>query len=354
MQIQPQKNLNKQNILELRKQDINRPNSSLIVYVGDNQDTYAEIEKLATYVGCKVQFGDREISVGNYAVIFTEAGEGYINMDISPFVSALGINFSQKRLHVRLDKQYLIEVLIAAGFPRKAKLFLVSSVSGGVGASTICAALGIALPAEVALVQLATAGSSVHLLIGTEEAPGLFWHNIPTGPLLPQRFYAGLPKIQHLGVLSHKMQADLPAETEVITAIRALSQSVDFLIVDMSAAMFRTDTKLYQLLEQQLFRFIDQWIIVGKPGLSGAVAGLSLLAKKPNSIVSPQMMITLEANYAEKQQLIEILELSQVFTVGRDKRLEVDIEHGITIVQTAKRIHRGMRIVAQYLLANCK
>lgn len=123
------------------------------------------------------------------------------------------------------EEAELVEDLRRAGVPaRRGELRVVVGCSGGVGASTVAAAVAAASPEPAVLVDADVGSRGLELALGLEEQPGLRWSALvgTSGDVAPEALRDALPRWGATGVLGND-GVDVPDDAleRVLDAARA-------------------------------------------------------------------------------------------------------------------------------------
>jgi secretion/DNA translocation related CpaE-like protein len=147
-------------------------------------------------------------------------------------------------LELPADAELLLRALGAAACVPRARLVAVLGARGGVGASTLAAALAraaVRAGACTALVDLDASGGGLDVLLGAEHEPGLRWADLRAerAGFPPQALSLALPSWCGVRVLSGDVRgASAVAELVVDDAVRALAGAHDLLVLDVPRAVW--------------------------------------------------------------------------------------------------------------------
>ncbi len=115
---------------------------------------------------------------------------------------------------------------------------LLVGASGGVGASTLAVATGLAGCAaglRAVLVDLQPGGPGLDVVLGVEHRPGLRWSDLAgvSGPVDGEGLLARLPAYEALPVLAHDRERPFAPEAgQVCDVLTGLRSTVDLLVLD--------------------------------------------------------------------------------------------------------------------------
>lgn len=143
----------------------------------------------------------------------------------------------------------LAELLVATGAPRSAgQTVAVVSASGGLGVSTIAAALaleGAKHDQRAALVDLAPHSGGIDLLLGAESLPGARWSDLGNASGQLGDLTDTLLKTHGVGVLAQcRQRPGAPTASAKQAVLASLARSHDIIVIDTAGEKVSADVTL--------------------------------------------------------------------------------------------------------------
>ena len=124
---------------------------------------------------------------------------------------------------------------------RRGTLLVVVGASGGVGASTLAAAIAVraaAADVPVTLVDGCPLGGGLDVVLGAEQEGGIRWNDLNrlVGSADGRALLARLPAAEGVRVLSFARDGSQPAPEVAQAVVSALLDECDLVVVDASSA----------------------------------------------------------------------------------------------------------------------
>ncbi|UNX55245.1 hypothetical protein MF406_02900 [Georgenia sp. TF02-10] len=206
----------------------------------DQPDVQAQVRRLTDLAGLDLMVVAAGRGGPPAAVVLDDDGtELHLRVDPDRTTPLPGTGPVPATVRLPRDAGALLDVLVAAGTPYRARTVGVLGAHGGAGASVLAAGLAraaVAAGAATALVDLDPAGGGLDVLLGLEHDPGQRWGDLQAerGALLPERLALALPTWQLVRVLSGDRRGGVtPTGLVVRSAVRALGQGHDVVVLDL-------------------------------------------------------------------------------------------------------------------------
>ena len=224
------------------------------------------------------------------------------------------------------EEAALLDVLVTAATPHRARTVGVVGAHGGAGASVLAAVLAracVATGAATALVDLDPAGGGLDVLLGLEFDAGRRWADVreERGALLAERLALALPTWHLVRVLSGDRRGGAaPDDLAVRSAVRALGQGHDVVILDLPRQVLAPGTAQ----EAWLGRCSDVVLVSG----GGVRAGAAAIAAAPLALAGCAVHLVVRAPAAEAAEVAEAAGLPLAAVLREERNLGADVERG--------------------------
>ncbi|WP_152232595.1 hypothetical protein [Georgenia ruanii] len=204
---------------------------------GGDAALVAQVRRLAELAGVPLAVaGPDDPAPGSALVLTADGPPGRLSVRADPARTAGPPGGAPSAVVLPAEAEALLDLLVAAASRQRARVVGVLGAHGGAGASVLAAALAravVATGAATALVDLDPAGG-VDVLLGLEHDPGQRWGDLDgEHALLPQRLALALPDWHLVRVLSGDRRGGPPEEAVALSAVRALGQGHDLLVLDL-------------------------------------------------------------------------------------------------------------------------
>ncbi|WP_447924593.1 septum site-determining protein Ssd [Georgenia muralis] len=226
------------------------------------------------------------------------------------------------------DAPVLLDVVVAAGTPHRARTVGVVAAHGGAGASVLAAALARAAVddgAATALADLDPAGGGLDVLLGLEHDPGRRWADLRAerGALLPERLALALPSWHLVRVLSgdHRGGVDL-ADLVARSAVRALGQGHDLVVLDLPRQVLAGGEAARTWLG-----WCGDVVLVAGGGVRGAAAARAGAAALGASGSRGHLVV--RAGAVECEEVADHAGLGRAVRLREQRGLAAGVEHGL-------------------------
>lgn len=310
--------------------------SPKVVLLTTHGETRSQIQKLATLVGVEIIDVPRGSPVGYAPIILEEIPGSYVSLTLSPYLQGPGIPIFPTQIHVVADREQLLEVLVVAAYPFKAKIIGVTGVLGGVGASLFSATLAHLCPGRVGIVDMSQIGAGLEILCAIEDIDGMRWVDVPNQALIPARFAEALPEWNKVKVLSADARGFMPSVHTAMGAVRALGQYCDVVVLDLPVSLLSTWSKDHRggigdgFDGGMPWKWCDQVVVISKPGVRGAAATLSFMKRlEAAGMEDPTLLVRTNSN-SEALSMADMVGAKTAWAYKQVKNLDSSIEHGIS------------------------
>ncbi|PFG39240.1 secretion/DNA translocation related CpaE-like protein [Georgenia soli] len=224
------------------------------------------------------------------------------------------------------DEAALLDVLVTAATPHRARTIGVVGAHGGAGASALAAVLAracVAAGAATALVDLDPAGGGLDVLLGLEFDPGRRWADVleERGALLPERLALALPTWHLVRVLSGDRRGGAGADDLVVrSAVRALGQGHDVVVLDLPRQVLAPGAA------QEVW--LDRCSDVVLVSTGGVRAGAAAIAAAPLQQAGCTVHLVVRSAPAEAGEIAEAAGLPLAAVLREERHLAADVERG--------------------------
>lgn len=196
--------------------------------------------------------------------------------------------------------------------------------AGGVGASTLAAAVGCAAAERghrVALVDLDARGGGIDLLMGLGDEPGWRWPNLADADGFLGDLHGHLPRRGDLAVLSHDRADPVdPSAPAIVAVLRSLERSHDVVLLDLGS---RPGTA-----ELAALRATDGALLVCPGDLRGVAAAAQHVRGVDPHVPLAVVHSKVRPGGVGGDQISRALGLPVLATVPHDRRVATGIERG--------------------------
>lgn len=225
------------------------------------------------------------------------------------------------------EEDRVLDVLVTAGTPYRARTVGVLAAHGGAGASSLAAVLArasVVAGSATALVDLDPAGGGLDVLLGLEHDPGRRWADVTgeRGAFLAEPLALALPSWHLVRVLSGDRRGGADAaDLTVRSAVRALGQGHDVVVLDLPRQVLAPGRAREVWLQR-----CDDVILLSRGGVR---AGAAAMAAAPLRESGRPVHLVVRAGPAEAAELAAATGLSLTTVMRNERKLASDVEHGL-------------------------
>ena len=241
---------------------------------GGDAALVAQVRRLAELAGVPLAVAGADDPAPGAALVLTADGApGRLGVRADPARRAGPLGEVPSAVVLPAEAEVLLDLLVAAGSRQRARVVGVLGAHGGAGASVLGAALAravVATGAAAALVDLDPAGG-LDVLLGLEHDPGQRWGDLDgEHALLPQPLALALPDWHLVRVLSGDRRGGPPEEAVARSAVRALGQGHDLLVLDLPRQVLGPGPG-----RELWLGWCTDVVLVARGGVRGAAAALA-------------------------------------------------------------------------------
>lgn len=232
------------------------------------------------------------------------------------------------------DEDWVADQLaaIAAEQSRRGMIVAALGGSGGVGASSFVAALGVAaitLGKSPVVVDLDPVGCGIDVVLGSDQAePGVRWSELyrVSGRVPSKSLVSGLPSVNEIPVLSWgDQEPQLPTKEVVGVVLDSLKGSFDVVLVDLPRSSRETASVV--LSRAQAVSFLAHAGVVGGVAAKRASCWLLESHQTVDLLIRPERGRGTDPT--EIRDLGELLDIEPFLVVPNCKELAGELESGL-------------------------
>lgn len=299
---------------------------------GVDDTVAAQVRRLAELAGTELLTvpAGQEVAA---ALVLTGVGEpGRLRVRVDPARLAAMPDGAAAPTGIVLpgEAEVLLDLMVAVGARHRAHTVGVVGAHGGAGASVLAAALARAAAgagSATAVVDMDPAGGGLDVLLGVEHDPGQRWTDLgpETGAILPQRLALALPEWHLVRVLSGDRRGGAPPDRVARSAVRALGQGHDVVVLDLPRQVLAAGPA-----RDLWLRWCMDVVLLGRSGVRG---GAAVLAAAPPLVAHGRAHLVMRSAAAEDGDAAELAEaagLPLAATMRDERALAAGIEQGLT------------------------
>ncbi|MFC7404423.1 septum site-determining protein Ssd [Georgenia alba] len=298
-----------------------------VVLHGDDPELVNRVRRLADLAGLELDVvpGDRRVPPA--AVVLEETTAGSLDVFVDPSRAAAAETAIPSAVRLPADEARLLDVLVTAATPHRARTVGVLAAHGGAGASALAAVLAracVTAGSATALVDLDPAGGGLDVLLGLEFDPGRRWADIreERGALVSERLALALPTWHLVRVLSGDRRGGADVEDLVVrSAVRALGQGHDVVVLDLPRQVLAPGAARDLWLDR-----CDDVVLLC---CGGVRAGAAAMAAAPLQAAGCAVHLVVRAPAAEAEEVAASAGLPLAAVMRTERKLASDVEHGL-------------------------
>ncbi|MPV37398.1 septum site-determining protein Ssd [Georgenia subflava] len=229
------------------------------------------------------------------------------------------------------DDATLLDVLVMAGTPHRARTVGVVGAHGGAGASVLAAGLAracVGAGAATALVDLDPAGGGLDVLLGLEHDPGRRWADVhgERGALLPEQLALALPTWHLVRVLSGDRRGGAQAEDLVVrSAVRALGQGHDVVVLDLPRQVLAPGPA-----QELWLGWCADLVLLTCGGVRGGAAAQAVGGLAGTAVPVDRVHLVVRERGQDAEDIAAAAGLALTARMRDERALPAGIEHGVT------------------------
>lgn len=294
---------------------------------GADAELAVRVARLAELAGIELAMLSLTDPAPPVAVLLDALPGGHVQITVDPGRAAAAEAALPATVTIPGEEARLLDALVVAALPFRARTVGVLAAHGGAGASSLAAALARAATVvgiATALVDLDPGGGGLDVLLGIEFDPGRRWADVRAerGAFLAERLALTLPAWHLVRVLSGDRRggADV-SDLAVRSAVRALGQGHDLIVLDLPRQVLAPG----QAREVWLDR-CDDLVLLSRGGVR---AGAATMAAAELAGAGPEVHLVVRSAQRHARDVAELAGLPLAGVMGTERSLNADVDHGL-------------------------
>ncbi|GAA4419691.1 CpaE-like family protein [Georgenia halophila] len=261
------------------------------------------------------------------AVLLDEDASGALTVVVDPARADTADAEVPAAVRLPGEEARLLDVVVTAATPHRARTVGVLAAHGGAGASALAAVLArscVNAGAATALVDLDPAGGGLDVLLGLEFDPGRRWADVreERGALVPDRLALALPSWHLVRVLSGDRRGGADVDDLAVrSAVRALGQGHDVVVLDLPRQVLAPGAARDVWLDR-----CDDVVLLS---CGGVRPGAAAMAAAPLAAAGCGVHLVVRAPRPDAEEVAASAGLPLAAAMRTERKLPSDVDHGL-------------------------